>query len=200
MPVSVPLGFGQVVHSLRLDGDPDPMAVTYGVELQPDVPLAGATTAEELHGDFYANFVGVIANDYQLVETSVRYPIESAPGQGVISFVGSNRFTGGSATLPQNIALLVRKRSGLVGRRYRGRMYIPGIQENYVSARGEVLTQFRTDVNVNLAAFLAAVQSAGGVTNMVILHSNVAGAPIAPTVVTSLDLDPVVATQRRRLR
>jgi hypothetical protein len=104
------------------------------------------------------------------------------------------------SSLPANCSVLVKKVTGVGGRKNRGRNFFP-----FVIAEGDV-----TEVGVVGAARLANLQNAadiwldqldtGGVgglaTPMYILHS---GNEI-PTPVSNLVVDPIIATQRRRLR
>ncbi len=100
---------------------------------------------------------------------------------------------------PNNTAILVQKRTSRGGRKGRGRMYLPpaSLHEPNVGATGDItgvtLTAHQTWADEVLAAMDLASQP------MVLLHSEEAGA-IAPDPVTSLSVQPKVATQRTRLR
>lgn len=100
-----------------------------------------------------------------------------------------------SEVVPPNTAALVSLSSGLVGRSNRGRIYMPGVVgEAEVSATGTIeasaLTSLQGVINY-LGAALGDVSA-----SLVILHS----ATSDPTLVTSAQVQSVVATQRRRLR
>jgi len=100
--------------------------------------------------------------------------------------------------LPQNTAFLLRKRSALGGRRGRGRMYWPPafLGEDSISSVGLMGEAQRSAIEGRMIVATAAPAGTG----RVILHAPEVGAPTAPTPITALSLDALVATQRRRLR
>jgi hypothetical protein len=201
MPLDIPVGFGHVVHSLRLTGDPEPMAVTFGVELQPDVPLFPNGLAENLHQQFGSAWATTLGNPYTLVQTEIRYPLGDQGGFGLGVFVGDIAMVNAGSFLPQNCAFLVHKRTGLGGRRHRGRLYLPGVNEALVDDKGLMSSTALSGVNAAALAWLNGVKSLEAVENMVVLHTKPIGpAVFAPTPITTLNLDPVLGTQRRRLR
>lgn len=89
---------------------------------------------------------------------------------------------------------LARKNTASGGRRGRGRMYLPGIAEAEIDPGGALGGGFRTSVQTACTALLAA-QIADAIP-MVLLHSDAT----TPTAVTSITVDAIVATQRRRQR
>lgn len=114
--------------------------------------------------------------------------------------VGTGSATGGlsSASPPANVAVLVHKRTAAGGRRNRGRLFIPwyvietNVQEDgtidsgTVSAINGYMNGWRTNlVTVQLPP--------------VVLHSVGNSVAPAPTPITALTVDNLVATQKRRL-
>lgn len=100
-----------------------------------------------------------------------------------------------AAHQPPNVALLVKATSGAVGRANRGRIYLPGVlYDTDVNEQGQLtgaaIVTWQAAMNA-LAARLVVEDALP-----VILHSDVG----APTPVQSLTVQPVAATQRRRLR
>lgn len=107
--------------------------------------------------------------------------------------------TGGAlSTLPPNCATLVHKRTAKGGRRHRGRMYLPWcVQEASVSETGVLDPAIVTQTQNAMTIFLNALTTAN--VPMVLLHSE-GVSPVPPaTLVTSLTVDALIATQRRRL-
>lgn len=102
--------------------------------------------------------------------------------------------TSGTGTPPQ-VALLIRKETGLAGRRNRGRMFLPQPGNNNVGEDGLVNATPLATYQAAADAFLADL--ATNLVPMVILHED---SGIAPTPVSALVVSNVVATQRRRLR
>lgn len=115
---------------------------------------------------------------------------------------------GGSETdgmAPPNVAYLVKKVTSQPGKRNRGRMYLPGVNELDLDAVGTVATIKRTPLQTAITAFYDAVIAADF--QPVLFHNDTdaEGNPVAPeltvpTNLTALTLDARVATQRRRLR
>ncbi len=201
MPLDIPIGFAHVVHSLRLVGDNEPMAVTFGVELSPDVPLAPNSVANDLHNAFGQSWQATLGNPYKLVQTEIRFPSGDQGGFGLGIFVGDFAMANAGSFLPQNCAYLIHKRSGLGGRRHRGRCYMPGVNDVLIDDKGLLNGTALTGVGNASEAWRIAIEAVGGVDRMVILHTiPVGGVVTAPTPVTVLNVDPVIATQRRRLR
>lgn len=116
-------------------------------------------------------------------------------------FVSVGSTTGAHAAqnlLPPNVAVLIDKQSGVSGRRNRGRMYIPFIDEGTVGASGVLTgaeqTLFQSMANslfTNLNSSVT-LKTSGAV----ILHSQT---PTTPTPCTKFAVESIVATQRRRL-
>lgn len=99
------------------------------------------------------------------------------------------------APAPPNTAALVKFGSGLVGRANRGRMYLPGVlTDDDVQSDGSIEVGAIASIQGVVNDLMGALVTAG--TGPVILHSAVG----TPTLVTSADVQPVAATQRRRLR
>jgi hypothetical protein len=113
----------------------------------------------------------------------------------VTAIFGSQFGNAGASTSPQ-VALLIEKRSAVGGRKNRGRMYIPGIPEAGVSPAGNLETGYAAAVTSDVADLFGDLVTVDGVDNLVIFH----GTSLTPTHISSLTLDPQVATQRRRLR
>lgn len=101
-----------------------------------------------------------------------------------------------NATLPVNCSMLIQKRTGLAGRKYRGRMFYPtiGTGEEQVTPAGYLEAASVTAYQAMFNALLTAWDTIG--LDLVILHSGVE----SPTPVTSLVVQPLLATQRTRMR
>lgn len=186
----IPPGYAHVQHFFGGPGLPNGAAVTYGVSGFLSGGLSGAAVA--LHLAFADAWENGICNSVHLEETRVKQgPNATGPfyaHQEVIPMA----VTG--SQLPPNVALLVEKRTELGGRSGRGRFYIPGLPESDVDAAGVIVPANVVGFQAAADAFLAAVE--GIATGMFLLHS----ASSDPTRVTDLTIDPVAATQRRRLR
>jgi hypothetical protein len=99
---------------------------------------------------------------------------------------------------PPNVAVLVHKRSTLGGRRGRGRMFLPwATNESNIDEIGIILNTEVTTLQTAMGVFRGQLSSAS--CPMVILHDPGKTAAGPPTLVSSLTVDPLVGTQRRRL-
>src|SRR5229473_1782250 len=99
---------------------------------------------------------------------------------------------------PINACPLVRKNTGLVGKHFRGRMYLPGTTQGDTDSTGSNLTNTAlTTYQTALTAFFTAIAGGTQSSLMVLLHSLVS---VPPTTVTSLTVQQLYAAQRRRLR
>ncbi len=210
MTAYFPDQYGILLHQLRLIGDSEPMAVTMGVRV-PDtnaVPLADVVSAA--HIAFGDNMIQNLSNQYSLFSTELRLWVDgpSTTSDPVVYAYTSN-YTGlnQAGPLPQNSAVLFHKRTARAGRRGRGRFYLPGILEAGVSAVGGLDSGSINAYQAGATAYLArfGVGNLGAV-EPVLIHSfdPLAGPPVpsqlVPDRITSLSVDPVIATQRRRLR
>jgi hypothetical protein len=188
--VIIPLGYAHVQHFFGGTGLPNGAAVTYGIA------GFGASSAYDaalqLHLDFGTNWLPQLSNTARLEKTRVKYGPNAT---GPFAEYAENIVGGTSGTqMPPNVALLVEKKTAVGGKSGAGRLYIPGIPEAVAGADGAIapanMTAFQTVAN----AWLADIETT--FTGMVLLHS----ASSDPTAVTNLVIDPLAATQRRRLR
>lgn len=115
-----------------------------------------------------------------------------------------------STLLPPNCAILIDKNTNRAGRRNRGRMFVPGAGEDETEASGALTAPSLVRWTEYADGVFGLAD--GPTTNLgdaVILHSYVwtgdvdPGPPVGfpvPTVITSLTVDPMIGTQRRRMR
>lgn len=206
MALVIPPGFGLASIHLALDNDVEPIAVTLGVE--PVSPPLSINHAYQVQDAFRSTVLVGMANDYRLA--GVRLQAGQDAGEPITFDVTPATEARGGATsepLPQNCSLLIRKLTALGGRRGRGRMFLPGIDEDTVSSAGFVAGSTLTAWQGIFDDFFDALPvdgAAGGVgdaVNPVLLHSEVVGETTpAPTAITGFAVQSVIATQRRRLR
>lgn len=103
--------------------------------------------------------------------------------------------TSGANELTLNTTLRVTKRTGFVGRAYRGRMFAPFTRlEGLVSANGVIDASTLAVLRGQWTSFLTNMST--NLCDPVLLHST---AGVDPSPITSLFVQGVVGTQRRRL-
>jgi hypothetical protein len=186
----IPLGKQQVTHVFGGTSLPRGAAVTFGADV-----LGGQTpdeSAEFFHDTFGDLVMPQLQSGVTLLETRAKYGPQATGPFGLFTDPRAGGQAGDSA--PPNVAYLVEKRTALGGRSGRGRMYLPGVNEGRVNDNGTIVSASRTAIQTAIDAWFTALDN-GGVA-MYILHNASSDA----TIVTSLDVDPVAATQRRRLR
>lgn len=188
----IPVGYAQV--NIKYTG----AAVPLGAQITFGVQNTGSLTADQvadLVGDTYVganmdqNHVGACAVSSILVKLG---PNDTGASSELAYAIAGT--LSGAAYSP-NVGLLVQKITGLGGRKGRGRFFVPGQSESYISDGGLIDPAIVAADQANCTNFLADLSTAG--VPMVLLHST--ASPV-PTPVTTLNVSPTVATQRRRLR
>lgn len=194
MTLVIPEGFGQAAYRFSLSGDPEEMVSTIGVDLG-----FGVQTPQELADKLADDFMAVFgAGNIVAGWTFNGVTIYGRTSPGPVVIFEAPRVRVGTATPtspPQNVAMLVRKSTNLGGRSGRGRMFLPPfmLSEDSVSPAGMIDAGVRNVLQGLIDnAFLG--------DGYVILHDSLTPGPPPPTPIVNLTLDPLVATQRRRLR
>lgn len=201
MTLVIPVGYGEILHSLAYSGDPQPMAVTYGVAA-PGGPFTLQDMVDDCATAFVTNVLPELSDVVSLVQTELKFRTTALPAPLDLA-VSTNTGTGGegAAATPQNCAYLCHKRGSVAGRGGRGRFYLPGLLESDVDHVGTVASGKVTSLNTALSGFLADLTGGANVDGMVVLHQDPgAYSADAPAPVTVLTVDAKIATQRRRLR
>lgn len=193
----LPPGF--VDFSLLIDraGDDRPYVVTWAAAI--DTPPFDQSDCDVCAAEIGA--AGQVRSQLGTSETLRELRVRvGSDGLGP-TFISPINVAGTSSTqrLPQNVAAILQKNTGLGGRRNRGRMFWPSINEGNVDQVGVLTAGQIIDLNT-LATFFRSSISEDATNNtagMVLLHSL---PPSDPTPVTSMQCSPRVGTQRRRLR
>lgn len=186
----IPAGYSHIQHFFDGVGLPNGAAVTYGISgFGTEGPEEAAS---EMHTVFADRWLPVLSNNIRLVETRAKAgPNETGP---FATWTEPLPGEGTGPVVPPNTCLLVEKRTELGGRSGRGRCYIPGLLEASVDDGGNINPGDLAGWNVLAQDWLDDIEAI--TLGMFLFHS----ASSDPTRVTNLAVDPVVATQRRRLR
>jgi len=190
---NIPPGFGLVRLEFTLAGAQHNPQIIYGYK---DTTGGSVIAAADLHfGIWGADMMPDLATDLVLIAAHV---VRNAGGTLEEGNSTSAPAPGGSANVPvpANTSILIRKGTGLIGRHFQGRMYVPGCPRTDTDSAGSVLT------SVSVGGFQAdAAGLLGHLTTdfvqMYLLHRS---PTVAPTVVTGLSVESRLATQSRRLR
>lgn len=116
-----------------------------------------------------------------------------ATGPSAFEANGNNGTVGGNAA-PPNIAGLVHKNTSLGGRQGRGRLFVPGLAEAFLAQDGLITSEY-SGLLQTLFTGLGGSMILNSLPPM-LLHADA----LSPTAIDTLTVDPMVATQRRRLR
>lgn len=186
----IPTGYAHVQHFFSGGAAPNGAAVTYGVQLTGSV--GGSTRAAELHDAFADAWMSQVTSQITLSETRIKYgPNSVGP---TYSFTTAVNGTNGGPPTPPNTAFIIEKKAALGGRKNRGRFYLPGVDGDEYLANGQISSSRLTGLISACTTFFNALVTLES--PMVILHATTSD----PTTVTELVPDPVLGTQRRRLR
>lgn len=203
MPLQIPVNFAQAAFEMRFDGDPDPWFCTLGV----DVSGQGAnfdSVANELFAAWAEFILPYQSTQLHLHGVTLRVGTEEGP---LMAYSTTAAATGASAgqKLPQNCALLVDKMTASGGHRNRGRMFVPGLlgdsEVDNVGLIGSAqVTTFQTQFSNFLAAVRVGLIAPEDELVPVILHNTGISPTPLPTPITSLRVQSIISTQRKRLR
>lgn len=187
----IPAGYSQVSMDFITDPVGATASVVFGVA-NPDAdnPTDVATAVFSASDDWVNNCVSIHAA-CNVIRVKNGPSATGASGEIPVNMSGD---VGGDMMTPQ-VTLLHKKVTALGGRRHRGRMFTPFTSESVVNSLGIVDPTHQAVVNGANDDFLAGLLAAGY--PMVLLHAH---GSTAPDLVTSLDCQSKVATQRRRLR
>jgi hypothetical protein len=183
----IPAGYVGVAFLHRFDGRFDEAICTMGFE-KPDGFSHSAATA--LSDTWKANVVPWLTANVQYVGLRV------SEAAGTLDEVSESQHgAAGSAAAPPNICGLVKKVTGVPGKKNRGRMYLPGIPKAELNELGFLSSAQLSGLQSSLNDWMGDLITADWVP--VVLH---ALAGVSPTTITSLQLQQQCATQRGRLR
>jgi len=158
---------------------------TFGIEAEPTLSVA------DLIGGLYNEHVWLINGSNQATFLSAGVMDEAFGYEVPQNTVGGH----GGELPPPNVTLLVRKWSGIRGRKNQGRMFPPGlVYEGTFNNAGVMSSGDRGTYQEAFDNFLTALDTEGF--PMVLLHNEV----LPQTPVLALYVEGTAATQRRRLR
>lgn len=194
----IPTGHALIRNIWTLDGDPEPMISTIGVEVV--APWDVEEVAEAAYNAFTSSFeADDLGSEYTYQGVSVT--MGPVPGTGpTAEHIEPVQGTSVQLRPPSNLAVLIRKVTALGGRQNRGRMFLPAgyIAEGNVDSRGFLSTALVEALQEDADDYWTALDGDPLDTmNPVILHTDPGD---APTPITALRVQTLAATQRRRMR
>jgi hypothetical protein len=191
----IPVGAAQVLIPLAHSGIARSAAITFGIDVS-----GSLGTGTEIADRIMTAFHTTILDKMDLEVTAGPVHVNLGTGAGASNPTqGTTTFTGGQvqSSLPSNCAVLVKKSTALGGRHNRGRLFVPWmVAEGSVDEGGIIAPSEVTTFQTACTAFLTSLNGTTTSAPMVLLHQS---GSAAPTPVTALVVDRLIATQRRRL-
>lgn len=195
--IDIPSGYGQATMSIQLAYRANPWTFSHGYQMD----VGGATPSDNAEAIFGGwNQVGAPLQGTPMLTAATFVSVKVIENRlGVMlegEFVGNAAGGSVAGIPPPNVSVLVQKRTGLSGRKHRGRIYFPAITfaETEVDNAGEISSGTLSDLQDAFDLTLDSLATAD--LPIYLLHHEV----LAPDRVTSLPVQPLIATQRRRLR
>lgn len=174
-------------------------STTFGLNVESASTFDLGLAATEISDAWQATIRTIQDNDITL--DRVRIETVDRSLEAPVALAGSASITGP----PPNVTALTSYKSFGKGRRNQGRSYWPGLlAENDIDERGVVLNTRLVTVFTQVGAFFTAVETIPEVISQSIPQSTYPEQKTPPNIpwpnVTSRQISPLVATQRRRLR
>lgn len=201
MSLIIPTSYAQVAIQFRRAGDPDPWYVTYAITELGD-PEDYPTLVGDLSSYWEDNVLAFLPADTQMSGIQLRIGTGD-PEPLTLFYPLAIAGLGSGTTLPQNCAVLITKQTSRPGRTGKGRLFWPTIIEAEVNGLGLIAGSYRDTLQGawdNLFVAHRDGASPGTAHPMFLLHNEGVPGGSSPTEITGLQVDPVISTQRRRLR
>ena len=125
MPSNIPIGYGQATFSFTHEGLGKPLAVTLGIVLPGTYPSA-TELANELHTRFANTVMEDVDNSITCTHVDLFIGAGDDPSGSVRSNTPPKVGERAMVSAPLNTAVIVGKQGILLGRRGKGRLFMPG--------------------------------------------------------------------------
>lgn len=196
----IPSDFGSAALVFDSSAGTQPFITTLGINLSnADGDYVGA--ANNVKGAYATAFSTSWTNDLTLTKCILSVGSDGDGYPTVDSDTPAVPGTGSGDYLPLSNCLLVNKRTAVLGRKGRGRFFLPGLlKDNMVDVSGRVGQTTIEAYDEVLEEFMSLLLTSGGLgvdTSPVLLHS--VQFPV-PTPITSFVCAPLIGTIRKRIR
>lgn len=189
-------GYADISLELTLTGFNRSAYVTFGVDpVDTDPLLVAASVLAAVQGA--VSLKSVLDSNVTMTAIHVSMGTDGAEDLSVdyaTSVVGS----ASAISAPPNCAALIHKRTARGGRRGRGRMFLPWcVSTGDIDEKGVIQASKITSLGTAMTNFHALLATNN--VPMFLLHKPGLSAVGVPNAVTSLQVDPLIGTQRRRI-
>lgn len=195
MALAIPPGFGNAAFTFTSSTGTQPFVTTLGVDLS---EYAGTfvAAANEAMAVYATSLASVTDNDLTLEKVTLAIG-QDGPGGSVDSNSTPVQMSSSGTFGPVAVGVLARKVTNEIGRRGRGRMFLPGTNlESGTETDGSLTSSYRTTMQNALDDLYEGWQTTF-LTDPVLFHST---APTDPTPITGLSVGDLVGIQRGRIR
>lgn len=198
MTINIPEGMANVTWILQAVGSTRVFTTSLGVAAATGSLPAPAAIAESVYNDSVATSRpfenSLMSSKYSFLGVSVTKTVSGLPLVG--TFLATLPGTNTLMPPPPNTTLLLKKVTSSGGRKNRGRMYVApaNLGENKIDQLGAIDADVVTPIQEWWNNLLSDIEADGF--TPVLFHSDTT----TPTTITSLSLESLVATQRRRMR
>jgi hypothetical protein len=186
----IPVGFGQANLFFTGDDCPRGAQVTFG--FSNDTPLSALDAAGVIAGIAASDLMPQFSSAVTLEQVKVKLGPNDTGDEALVA-AGVAGSVSGDGYSPQ-VAALVVKQTALGGREGRGHMFLPGLYEGASTGAGRFAATPLSNWQDTVDSFLDDLSSAA--VPMYLLHNSAT----APTAVQALQVAPLFASQRRRIR
>ncbi len=205
MSVQIPTGYGSLAFILSAPAGTQPFIFTMGVDLS-EVGGDYLGAANQAHAAWQANLQNETSVDITLDRVLLTVGQDGGENPSVSSDLDPSNGDRSGGNEPIALSVIVNKQTALLGRRGRGRMFIPGLLDaNDVDLTGIIAPARIAELTAALETFAneltAGVPAGPPPVDMpaVLLHDGALDG-MDPTPLTGLVVNPKVGVLRRRLR
>lgn len=195
--VTIPVGFGSAAVRMLDSAEGKITSFTFGI-ISPDLVTAedsanAIVSALTFTGSLCAPVNYAAATYLESVYVLVHKAAGFQSFEQSVHIVGTRT---GSAVVPPQTALGMKKRTAFVGKTRRGRLYLPApfMLTNDVFESGRLTSSRMSTINASAVIFLSELNTSQAA--MYLLHTNPTE---APDIVLTLTAAEILRTQRRRL-
>lgn len=191
----IPEGFGQFNVEFEGTGVPTGAEVTIGFFIGPSIDTPTEAATQMIAAIATSTIMGNFSATVNIRAVNAKFgPNDDGPQAEVPT---SQPGTNAGAQATPGVAVLCQKVTGFGGRTGRGRWYWPAPPEGSVDQAGLLTAGYASALQVDFDALHVAMINND--LNPYLLHG--ASAPLVlPRLITSFQVSPMVATQRRRQR
>ena len=198
MSLVIPPGYGNAAFIFTGSVGTQPYITTLGVDIS-DYGGDHVAAANTLKLSFATAFATEMSSALTLDRVTLSVG-QDGPGGSVDSDTAPDTFSRSGSFPPTAMSCIVRKVTNELGRRGRGRMFIPGIvSENEVDEDGSIVPARAFAIDTVLQGWYNELTTplGGIVLQPVLFH---ASAPTIPTPITAFGVSPLVGWVRGRIR